>query len=56
MGRFVPNDLLTGKKADIRAQIDLTKEVSQCGTVEVGLQCTGDERGRLSGPVLLFFA
>ena len=27
------------KKADIRAQIDLMKEVSHCGTVKAGLEC-----------------
>ena len=38
MGRLIPNDLRTGKKADIRAQIDLTKEVSHSGTIEIGLE------------------
>ena len=34
MGWLAPNDLPTGKKDNKRAQIDLTKEVSHCGTVE----------------------
>ena len=38
MGWLVPNDLPTGKKADIRAQID----VSHCVTVKVGLECAGE--------------
>ena len=42
MGRLIPNDLPTGKKADIRAQVDLMKEVSFCGTVQVGLECAGE--------------
>ena len=42
MGRLIPNDLPTGMKADIRAQIDLIKEVSLCGIVEVGLECAGE--------------
>ena len=40
MGRLNPNDFPTGKKADIRAQIDLMKELSHCGTVEASLECT----------------
>ena len=40
MGRLIPNNLPTGKKDDdIRAQIDLMKEVSHCGTVKAGLEC-----------------
>ena len=39
---YVPNNLPTGQKANIRAQIDITKEVSHCGTVEVSLDCTGE--------------
>ena len=38
----VPNDLPTEKEADIRAQIDLMKEVSHCGTIEVSLDCAGE--------------
>ena len=41
-GRLVPNDLPTGKKTDIRAQVDLMKEVSHIGTVKVGLECAGE--------------
>ena len=40
--RKVPNDLSTDKEADIKAQIDLMKEVSHCGTVKVGLDCAGE--------------
>ena len=39
MGQLVPNDLPMGKKADIRAQIDLMRD---CGTVEVKLECAGE--------------
>ena len=42
MDQLVPNDLPMGNKADIRAQIDLMKEVSYCGTVEVKLECAGE--------------
>ena len=42
MGQLVPNDFPMGKKANIRAQIDLMKEVSHCGTVEVKLECAGE--------------
>ena len=42
MGQLVPNDLPMGKKANIRAQIDLMKEVSHCGTIEVKLECAGE--------------
>ena len=55
MGRLVTNDLPAGKKADIRAQIDLMKEVSHCGTVKVGQECAG-ETGRWSGPILFILA
>ena len=42
MGRLIPNDLSTGKKADKRAHIDLTKEVSHSGNIEIGLECVGE--------------
>ena len=54
MGRLITDNLPTGKKADIRAQIDLSKEVSHSGTIEVGLECVGemttvDRSGSCSG-------
>ena len=42
MGQLVPNDLHTGKKSNIRAQIDQTKEVSHCVTIKVCLECAGE--------------
>ena len=42
MGQLVPNNLPMGKKADIRAQIDLMKEVSHSGTAEVEMECAGE--------------
>ena len=42
MGRLVPNDLPMRKKANAMSQIDLMKEVSHCGTVEVSLECAGE--------------
>ena len=29
-------------RKDVRAQINLMKEVSHCGTVKVGLECVGE--------------
>ena len=42
MGRLITNDLPIGKKVDIRAQIDLTKEVPHSATIEIGLECAGE--------------
>ena len=50
--RLVPHHLPTGKKAGIRSQIDLPNSELHCATIKVRLECAGDERGRLFGPVL----
>ena len=42
MGRLVPNHFPTGKKAEIRSQIDLPNEESHCATIKVRLECAGE--------------
>ena len=55
MGWLIPNDLPTGKKANTGVHIDLTKEVSHCGTVDVGQERVGETSAvNRQGPFFFF--
>ena len=42
LGRLAPNNLPTGKKAEIKLQIDLIKEALYHGTDKVSVKCVGE--------------